>query len=114
MTRKRSLRSHGWWICLLLLACALSGAAQEASPSRKILKKVEAQYPATLKRLGIGGTVRLKVYIKPDGTVRETEVQGGSPALADSAQKAVMQWRFAAAEAETVMQVSIVFDPNAQ
>jgi TonB family protein len=113
MTRKFSLRRHGWWICLLMFTCALPCGAQVASPSRKIVKKVEAQYPATLKRLGIGGTVRLKVYIKPDGTVRETEVQGGSPALADSAQKAVMQWRFAPAEAETVMQVAIVFDPNA-
>jgi TonB family protein len=114
MIRKFSLSRHGWWMCLLLLACVLPGGAQEATPSRKIVKRVEAQYPATLKRLGIGGTVRLKVYIKPDGIVREVEVQGGSPALADSAQKAVMQWRFAAAESETTMQVSIVFDPNAQ
>ena len=111
MTSKFSPRRHGWSIGLLLFACALPGGAQE--PSRKILKKVEAQYPATLKRLHIGGTVRLKVYIKPDGSVRESEVQGGSPALADAAQKAVMQWKFAPGEAESSMQVSIVFDPDA-
>lgn len=112
MTRNSLLRSHVRRIGLLMLAAAAAfpGLAQE--PSRKIVKKVEAQYPVTLKRLGIGGTVRLKVYIKPDGSVREAEVQGGSPALADAAQKAVMQWKFAAAEAETTMQVSIVFDPT--
>ncbi len=111
MTHKFSPCRHGWSIGLLLLACVLPGGAQE--PSRKILKKVEAQYPATLRRLHIGGTVRLKVYIKPDGSVREAEVEGGSPALAEAAQKAVLQWKFAPAEAETNMQVSIVFNPDA-
>jgi len=111
MTRIRSQRGHGWWICsLLLLACALPGGAQETS--RKIVKKVDAQYPTVLKRRGIGGTVRLKVFIKPDGTVRDTEVIGGNPVLVDAAQKAVVQWRFSPSESETVMQVSMVFDPD--
>jgi TonB family protein len=95
---------------LLTVICVLPGGAQESS--RKLLKKVEAQYPFALKQRGIGGTVRLKVYIKPDGSVRDTEVIGGSPALAAAAQKAVAQWRYAPAESETTMEVSIVFDPN--
>jgi len=111
MTRNYSKWGHGWWICCVtLLLCVLPSRAQETS--RKILKKVEAQYPNALKRLGIGGTVRLKVFIKADGTVRDTEVLGGSAALADAAQKAVAQWRFAPAAAESVMEVSIVFNPN--
>ena len=106
-------RGHGWWLCFLLLAaCVLSGQAQDTS--RKLLKKVDAQYPAALKHRGIGGTVRLKVYIKADGTVRETEVLGGGAALADAAQKAVAQWRFAPASAETTMEVSVVFNPDAE
>jgi len=36
----------------------------------------------------------LKVFIKPDGTVRDAEVVGGNPILAESAQKSVMQWKF--------------------
>ena len=111
--RPGSHRVHGWWLCgLLVVACALSGQAQDAG--RKLLKKVDAQYPAALKHRGIGGTVRLKVYIKADGTVRETEVLGGGAALADAAQKAVAQWRFSPASAETTMEVAVVFNPDAE
>jgi TonB family protein len=105
-------RGHGWCLLFVLLVSgALPGRAQDAS--RKLLKKVDAQYPAALKHRGIGGTVRLKVFIKADGAVRDTEVLGGSPALADAAQKAVGQWRFSPASAETVMEVSVVFNPDA-
>ena len=49
---------------------------------------------------GIGGLVRLKVYVKPDGSVRDTEVLGGNPILAESAQRSVIQWKFSPAGSE--------------
>jgi len=110
--RHGSHRGQGRW-CLLLVAfvaCILPAQGQDAA--RKLVKKVDAQYPAALKHRGIGGTVKLKVYIKADGAVRDSEVLGGSAALADAAQKAVAQWKFAAAAADSVMEVSIVFNPN--
>jgi TonB family protein len=89
--------------------CALVGFAQDSA--RKIVKKVPVQYPLVLKIKGIGGTVRLKVYIKPDGSVRDTDVLGGSAILAESAQKSVSQWKFSPSSSETTMEVSVVFDP---
>jgi len=95
---------------LLLLSCAGLCVAQDTS--RKVLKKVEPQYPAVLKRRGIAGVVKLRVLIHPNGTVKDTQVVGGSPILAESAQKAVKQWVFAPADEEAWVEVSIVFDPN--
>jgi TonB family protein len=63
---------------------------------------VPVQYPLVLKEKGIGGTVRLKVFIKPDGSVRDTEVLGGAT-LAESAQKSVSQWKFSPGNSETTM-----------
>ena len=102
----------GLWLgfAIVLLACPVSVHSQEAT--RKVLKRVQAQYPSILKKRGIGGTVRLRVTVKADGTVRDTEVLGGSPILADSAQKAVKQWVFAPADAESTVEVSVVFDPS--
>jgi len=118
MTGKLSpFRSHGCsFVALLLLTSLLPARAQDTSHSqdnsRKLLKRVEPEYPSLLKRRSIGGTVRLKVHVKADGSVRDSTVLGGNPSLADAAQKAVSQWRFSPAPAETTMEVSMVFDPN--
>jgi len=96
--------------CLLvMLSCIPAGYAQDAA--RKILKKLPVGYPQALKERGIGGTVRLKVFIKPDGSVKDTEVLGGSAVLAESAQKSVIQWKFAPGNSETTMEVVVHFDP---
>jgi TonB family protein len=97
---------------LMLLSSMSVGFAQDGG--RKIVRKVPVQYPLVLKMKGIGGTVRLKVFIKPDGSVRDTEVLGGSAILAESAQKSVSQWKFSPASAETSTEVSVVFDPAAK
>ena len=110
MTRLHPYRK----ICFLLvmLSGMSIGYAQDAG--RKILKKVPVQYPLVLKMKGIGGTVRLKVFIKPDGSVRDTEVLGGSAILAETAQKSVSQWKFSPGSSETTMEVSVIFDPAAK
>src|SRR5215472_3597547 len=96
----------------VLLTWTTAGNAQDTS--RKVLKKVTAQYPSILKSKGIGGVVRLKVFIKADGSVRDTELIGGNPILAESAQKAVVQWKFTPASSETTMEISVVFDPHSE
>lgn len=71
-------------------------------------------YPYILKSKGIGGVVKLKVFVKPDGTVRDAEVLGGNPILAESAQKSVMQWKFSPGSSETALEVSVTFDPRSE
>ena len=85
--------------------------ARAQDNDRKIIKKVEAQYPSILKRRGIGGTVRMKVIVHADGSVKDVEVLGGNPALAESAEKAVRQWKFAPGSESTIT-VAVNFDPN--
>jgi TonB family protein len=111
MTRRERRTRYGAVVgCLAVaLLCATPGPAQDSE--RKIVKKVEAQYPSILKRRGIGGTVRLKVMVHADGNVKDVEVLGGNPALADAAEKAVRQWKFAPG-AESTITVAVTFDPN--
>src|SRR5690242_37866 len=109
-----SSRSYRSFLVALLLGVLLAGTAAGQAPDsgRKILKKVTPQYPAILKTKGIGGVVKLKVFIKPDGSVRDTEVLGGNPILAESAEKAVLQWKFSPANSETALELSVTFDPH--
>ena len=94
-----------------LLPWAAAGQTQDSN--RKVLKKAPVAYPSILKSKGIGGVVRLKVFVKADGTVRDSEILGGNPILAESAQKSVMQWKFSPASSETAIELSVTFDPHA-
>jgi TonB family protein len=85
------------------------GYAQDTH--RKILKKVRVVYPQILKDRGIQGDVRLKVFIKPDGSVKDTEVLGGNPILAQNAQNSVRQWKFSPLNSDSNVEVVVHFDP---
>jgi TonB family protein len=95
----------------LLVSLSVSlGLAQDSK--RKIVKKSDVEYPSVLKSKGIGGTVQLRVTVKPDGGVKNIEVLGGSAALADAATDSVRHWRFEPATAETQTTVVVHFDPK--
>jgi len=79
---------------------------------RRLLTQVEPVYPDTLKRLNIGGTVRLRLTIGPKGNVEAVEVLGGNPILGDSAVAAVRQWVYSASHSRTIEEVSIPFDSD--
>ncbi len=79
---------------------------------RTLLIRVEPEYPETLKRLLIGGTVRLAVTVAPNGTVENVKQLGGNPALVEAAIVAVKQWVYAPANSRTKLQVAIPFDPH--
>lgn len=85
-----------------------AGALSESS-ERKVVQREEPQYPAIAANMSLHGTVRLKVRIAPEGTVRDAECVGGHPLLADSALKAVKNWRFEVAAKESVQIVNVNF-----
>jgi TonB family protein len=114
--KARMMRCRRFWgltllgSCVLAISCAGTLCAQETN--RKLLKQVEPEYPRVLKKMEIGGIVRLKLTIKPDGSVSSSEVLGGNPILATEAQKAVAQWKFAPASSTSTAEVKLVFDPH--
>ena len=85
---------------------------ESRSSQRTLLTRVEPEYPDTLKRLLIGGTVRLQITVSPGGVVDKAEELGGNPILVASAITAVKQWVYAAGHSRTKMEVSILFDPK--
>src|ERR1700722_119649 len=79
---------------------------------RKLIRRVEPKYPETLKQLGIGGTVHLRVTISAKGNVENVELLGGNPILAESAINAVKQWVSAAGHSRNVVEINVPFDPE--
>ncbi len=111
MQRLRSVRCLvGLTVLAHLAPAAFVCVAQDST--RKILKQVAAEYPSLLKRRGIGGVVKLRVVVGADGRVKDAQVVGGSPILAERAEKAVRQWIFSPAASESTIEVSVTFDPQ--
>jgi TonB family protein len=101
----------------ILLAVLLSfGQLQSQSPTaasssaRKITERVAPAYPELAKRMGIRGTVRVEVIVKPNGTVKSTRLLGGSPVLVDAAVDAVKKWKFQTAQGESTEVVQVAFE----
>lgn len=92
----------------------LASPAQKTSkPERKVLVSVKPQYPDVLRQSKIGGVVRLRAWILPNGTVSNVEILGGNPILAESAVAAVKQWKFAPGPTQTTDDISLNFNPHA-
>jgi TonB family protein len=79
---------------------------------RRVITRIEPEYPETLKRLNIGGIVRLQVTIAPKGNVENVQLLGGNPILGESAVAAVKQWVYATAPSRTRIEVSVPFNPQ--
>ena len=104
-------------IAFVILASVLtlapsSARGQEASAGvRKVVDKVVPQYPSVARRMNIQGVVRLDVVVAPNGAVTSIEVRGGHPLLADAAQTAIHQWKWAPAPHETHETIELRFNP---
>jgi TonB family protein len=84
--------------------------AQESE--RKVISRVEPEYPDQLKKLYIGGVVRVEAQVAPNGTVKNVKLLGGNPILGQSTMKAVKMWKYAPAAAEETVTVKWEFDPH--
>jgi TonB family protein len=116
-------RRPSWGGLVLLLSAVavtslLGGWARAAQTyetsgnERKVLNRVDPDYPDALKKLYIGGVVRVEVQVAPNGVVKGTKLLGGSPILGQSTMKAIKQWKYAPAAADETLTVRVEFDPH--
>jgi len=92
--------------CLVLLAGALQGSD---SADRKIVYHQDPDYPAIAAQMNLHGTVKMKIWIDSSGRVRRLEYIGGHPLLAQSALKAVKDWKYESGRKETTTEVEVKF-----
>jgi len=103
-------------LVLLALSYSLGSAtwAQgQQSPNdagRRVVRKIQPEYPLDAKRMRLGGTVKLVAMVAPNGSVQKVESVGGSPLLLRAAESAVTQWKYEAG-AESKETIEIHFTP---
>lgn len=97
-------------LCLSLNHSLLGQSA--ATTHRKVLTKVEPEYPAVLRNGRFEGQVRLEVRVLANGAVSNVEIKGGSPIFSQYASEAVAKWKYAPAATQTTEEVVLNFSPN--
>ena len=107
----------GFTVGVLLMSSLLIGvigiartAAQVSD--RKLVTRIEPDYPDALKKLYIGGVVRVEVQVAPNGSVRNVKLLGGNPILGQSTMKAVKSWKYVPASVDETLTVKLEFDPH--
>ena len=95
----------------MLITAAPALHAQTENNARKLIYRVEPEYPADLKRIGIGGYVRVEATISPSGAVEDATIAGGNPVLAEAAVKAVKKWKYAPLDSKTKAKLVFHFAP---
>lgn len=72
---------------------------QQVTKMPRVLKQVKAEYPESAKQARIEGSVKLSVLVDPTGNVTEVLIlEGPGHGLNETAQKALMNFRFSPAE----------------
>jgi TonB family protein len=94
-------------VAMLIL---LSSVGLAEAPERQVVREQLPDYPAMLKKMGIGGTVRVSALVAADGTVKNTKVDGGNPVLAEFASSALKKWKYAPAAQQSSESVEFTFD----
>ncbi len=94
-----------------LSADAQSAQSGESQSARKMVNKVVPIYPSMARSMRLSGAVKLEVLVLPNGTVKSIQVKGGNPLLAQAAQNAARECRWAKAEHDSTVLLEFQFKP---
>jgi TonB family protein len=107
---------HRVFVVALLL---IGGWAATSTPKawgqeteRKTKSRVAPVYPDLARRMNITGTVKVRVIVAANGSVKSASLVGGHPVLANAALDAVKKWHFEVAPQESTETVEFRFDPG--
>jgi len=113
-TRKIGVGFAIGMLLMVSLFIGVGGIAQSHAQGsdRRVVTRVEPDYPDALKKLYIGGVVRVEVQVAPNGSVKNIKLLGGNPILGQSTMKAVKMWKYVPAAADETLTVKLEFDPH--
>ena len=94
----------------MVFSPARSYGQEVSEGSRKVLNRLIPQCPEIARRMRIAGVVKAEVLVTPNGTVKNIEIKGGHPLLAQAAQMAIRKWKWEPTPHETRELLEIKFN----
>jgi len=100
---------------ILLTLHSGSGLAQGTAKSgRKVVVRVEPEYPEFFRKGHFQGRVVAEASVLPNGDVSNVEIKGGNPMFANFAAKALKKWKYAPGATQTVEEVIFNFNSDSR
>jgi|SRR5271166_5469167 len=118
MTTSEKVRCCFSSIIFLLVLGALAvvspqfSGAEQADSVRRLVQRTAAPYPALARSMALQGIVKIEVLVSPDGSVKDAQIKGGHPVLAQAAVNAVRHWKWEPAAHESHEVVEVKFSPE--
>ncbi len=97
---------------IFILIPTLSPTQEVSESTRKVVNRVVPQYPQMARTMKLKGSVKVEATVEPNGAVKSVEIKGGHPVLAQSAENAVLKWKWQSDNKETHELVEIKFNPE--
>jgi outer membrane biosynthesis protein TonB len=101
-------------ILLFLIPTASLFGETPAKSGRKVVVRVEPEFPDFFRNGHFQGRVVAEATVLPNGNVSSVDVKAGNPMFAEFASKALMKWKYAPAPEKTVEQVTFNFSSSPQ
>jgi TonB family protein len=100
----------------MLLAAMLwfspSHLQAQDSGKRRLIERSTPAYPTLARNMALEGVVKVDALVAPDGSVKNVDIKGGHPVLAQAAANAVKRWRWEPAPRDSHEVVEIRFAPG--
>jgi len=94
---------------MLLVQPASLCAETPAKPTRKVIVRVDPEYPDFLRNGHFESRVVAEATVLANGNVSSVEIKSGNPMFAEFVTKALMKWKYTPAPAQTVEQATFNF-----
>jgi TonB family protein len=95
----------------LALVVAMAMPAR-AADERAVKTRVAPVYPEIARRMKIAGVVRVEATVDAEGRVVDVKTVSGNHMLSPAAEQAVHNWKFAAGDGVSTVEVDVNFALN--
>lgn len=96
-------------LLLFPVQAAIVHAQAPASGTRKVVQRVDPDYPDFFRNGHFEGRVLAMATVLPNGSVSHVEIKSGNPMFAEFVSKALMKWKYAPAPSQTVEEINFHF-----
>jgi TonB family protein len=99
----------GFVLMIGVVSMGLGSIAHAQNAPRATMSKVGPAYPELARRMHIEGVVKVRVHVRPDGTVATAKAESGESVFTEDAENCARKWIFMSSSHPDTFVVEVAF-----